>query len=93
MGRHGQGGGDRHRFNHLPFDLQLVGVLGGIGGWTVKAVVVLFDCLGLAVWWQAGRHIGSALKFGHSRIAFARFPYRLREPVIIRWQPGAAFAR
>ena len=60
----------------------------GDGGWIVRAVVVLFDCLGLAVWWQAGRQIGSALKFGHSRIAFARFPYRLREPVVIRWQPS-----
>jgi hypothetical protein len=60
----------------------------GDGGWIVKAVVVTFDCLGLAVWRRAGRQIGSALKFGHSRIAFTRFPYRLPEPVVIRWQPG-----
>jgi hypothetical protein len=65
----------------------------GDGGWIVKAVVVPFDCLGLAVWWQAGRQIGSALKFGHSRIAFTRFPYRLLEPVVIRWQPSAGISQ
>jgi hypothetical protein len=55
----------------------------------VKGIVMLFDCFGLFMWWQAGRQLGSAIKFGHSRIVFTRFPYRLREPVIIRWQPDA----
>ena len=60
----------------------------GNGGWLVTAVVVAFDCLTLLVWWQAARQIGSAFKFGRSRIAFARFPYRLSEPVVVRWQPS-----
>jgi hypothetical protein len=63
------------------------------GGWVVKAVVVPFDCFGLVMWWQAGRQIGSAVKFGHSRIAFTRFPYRLLEPVVIRWQPGGGISQ
>jgi hypothetical protein len=60
----------------------------GAGGpWMLKAFVTLFDCVGLAMWWTAGRLIGCAFKFGHSRIAFTRFPYRLPEPVVLRWQP------
>ena len=58
------------------------------GPWMVKAIVVLFDGFGLVMWWQAGRQLGRALKFGRSRIVFTRFPYRLPEPVVIRWQPG-----
>ncbi len=58
------------------------------GGWDIRALVIIFDCVALALWWHAGRQIGSALKFGRSRIAFPHFPYRLNEPVIIRWQPG-----
>ncbi len=60
----------------------------GNGGWMVKAIVIVFDCVTLAVWWLAARQVGSALKFGHSWIAFTRFPYRLAEPVIVRWQPA-----
>lgn len=63
------------------------------GPWMVKAIVVLFDCFGLAMWWVAGRQVGRALKFGHSRIVFARFPYRLAEPVNIRWQPARGIHR
>ncbi len=58
------------------------------GGWIVKAFVVPFDCFAAAMWWRAARQTGSALKFGHSRIAFTRFPYSLLDPVVIRWQPG-----
>lgn len=65
----------------------------GDGGWIVKAVGVPFDCFGLVLWWQAGRQIGSALKFGHSRIAFTRFPYRLGESVVIRWQPSEGISQ
>jgi hypothetical protein len=65
----------------------------GNGGWVVKTVVVVFDCIGLAMWWRAGRQIASALKFGHSRIAFTRFPYRLLEPVVIRWQPSEGISQ
>lgn len=59
----------------------------GNGGWFVIAIVVVFDCLGLVVWWQAGRQVGRAFKFGRSRITFTQFPYRLPGPVVIRWQP------
>jgi hypothetical protein len=59
----------------------------GNGGWVVKAVVVPLDCFLLVAWWQASQQVGRALKFGRSRITFTRFPYRLGEPVVIRWQP------
>jgi hypothetical protein len=59
------------------------------GPWMVKAIVTLFDCVALAMWWLAARQLGRALKFGRSRIIFTCFPYRLTEPVIIRWQPRA----
>jgi hypothetical protein len=58
------------------------------GGWVVKTVVTVFDCAAVALWWSAGRLIGCAFKFGHSRIAFTRFPYRLPEPVVVHWQPS-----
>jgi hypothetical protein len=61
---------------------------GKLGDWMIKAVVVCLDLLTLLFWWEAGRRIGRALKFGRSRIAFARFPYRPPEPVVIRWHPG-----
>jgi hypothetical protein len=58
------------------------------GPWMVKAVVILFDLILLAVGWQAGLLVGRAFKFGGSRIEFAEFPYRLPQPVVIRWQPA-----
>jgi hypothetical protein len=58
------------------------------GDWMVKAMVILFDCIALFMWWQAAQRVGCALKFGQSRIVFTRFPYRLGEPVVIRWQAG-----
>jgi hypothetical protein len=66
---------------------------GAHGPWMIKAMVVLFDGLTLVIWWQAARRIGCALKFGHSRIAFTRFPYRPAEPVIIRWQPSEGISQ
>jgi hypothetical protein len=57
------------------------------GPWMLKGIVILFDSIGLLMWWQAGRKVGSAIKFGHSRIAFTRFPYDVLEPVVIRWWP------
>jgi hypothetical protein len=56
--------------------------------WMVKAIVTLFDCFGLALWWRAARQLGHALKFGRSRIDFTCCPYHLSEPVIIRWRPN-----
>ena len=58
------------------------------GPWMVKGIVTLFDFCALAMWLEAGRQLGRALKFGHSRIAFACFPYGLSEPVVMRWQPS-----
>ncbi|MGO8679243.1 MAG: hypothetical protein ACLQVX_25655 [Limisphaerales bacterium] len=59
----------------------------------VKAIVILFDVFGLLMWCRAALTLGRALKFGHSRIAFTRFPYPLGEPVIIRWRPGGGISR
>jgi hypothetical protein len=59
------------------------------GPWMVKAMVVLFDLFLVAVWGQAVLALGRALKFGGSRIEFTRFPYRVSEPVVLRWQAAA----
>jgi hypothetical protein len=61
---------------------------GGQGPWMVKGIVGLFDCIVVLTWYQAVRALGRALKFGHSRITFTRFPYALGEPVILRCQPS-----
>jgi hypothetical protein len=63
------------------------------GPWVVKAVTILFDLLLVAVWWEAGLRVGRAVKFCGSRIEFARFPYRLGEPVIVRWRPAEGMAQ
>jgi hypothetical protein len=66
----------------------------GAGGpWMLKGLVVLFDACGLVLWWQAARQIGCALKFGRSKIAFTQFPYRLPEPVVIRWLPSGGISQ
>ena len=54
----------------------------------MKTLTALFDLAGLALWWRAGRQLWGVAKFGRSRVAFTRFPYRLGEPVTLRWQPG-----
>jgi hypothetical protein len=55
----------------------------------VKIIVGLFDLVLLILWWQFLLTLVRALKFSGSRIAFARFPYSVNEPVLIRWQtPG-----
>jgi hypothetical protein len=58
------------------------------GPWMIKAMVILFDCCALAMWLEAARQLGRALKFGHSRIIFTSFPCRPTEPVMIHWQPA-----
>ncbi len=58
------------------------------GPWSIKILVLLFDCVAVAVWWEAVRRIGCAFRFGYSRIVFTRFPYALSEAVVIRWRPG-----
>lgn len=59
------------------------------GPWMVKAVVILFDLITLAVWWEVGLRVGRAMKFGGSRIVFPNFPYRQGEPVLVRWEPAS----
>jgi hypothetical protein len=63
------------------------------GPWPVKAIVILFDLILIAVWWQAVVLLGRALKFGGSHVEFARFPYRLTEPLVLRWQPANGIAQ
>ena len=63
------------------------------GAWQVKAIVILFDLILLAVWGEAGIRWGRALKFGGSRVEFAHFPYRLTEPVVIHWQPATGIVQ
>jgi hypothetical protein len=58
----------------------------------VKAIVSLFDLILIAVWVQVVMALGRALKFGGSRVEFVRFPYRVAEPVIIRWQAAAGIS-
>lgn len=55
------------------------------GPWMVKAIVVLFDLILVLAAWQAGMLIGRTLKFGPSRIEFARFPFRPGETVSLHW--------
>lgn len=66
----------------------------GAGGpWVVRIVVIVFDLVLVLVWWEAVVRVGRALKFGASRVAFTRFPYRLAEPVVIRWIPPKGVGR
>jgi hypothetical protein len=62
------------------------------GPWMVKFVTVLFDLMLLAVWVGALTMLGRTLKFSGSRIEFAQFPYRLDQPVLIRWHPATGIA-
>lgn len=61
--------------------------------WMLRAIVMVLDGVGLVLWWQAAMKLGRALKFGQSRVGYTRFPYRLGEPVILRWRPGSGIAR
>ncbi len=55
------------------------------GPWPVKAIVSLFDLFLILAWIQAALLLGRTLKFSSSRIEFPSFPYRITEPVVIRW--------
>jgi len=59
------------------------------GPWMVKFVTILFDLMLLAVWVGALTVLGRTLKFSGSRLEFARFPYRLDQPVLVRWHPAS----
>jgi hypothetical protein len=51
----------------------------------IKIIVSLFDLIFIFGCGQAALRLGRTMKFGGSRIEFVRFPYRLGEPVVIRW--------
>jgi hypothetical protein len=53
----------------------------------VKVVVTIFDLVLVLVWWRVVLAVGRAFKFGSSRVSFDHFPYRVSEPVAIRWLP------
>ena len=63
------------------------------GDWMVKGVVIVLDLVGLVLWAQAAQQAGRAFKFGHSQVVFSGFPYRLPDPVLIRWQSGGGISR
>ena len=62
------------------------------GPWPVKIIVILFDLILVAVWWQAAIRVGCALKFGRSRLEFSRFPFRPGGPVVLHWTGTAEIA-
>lgn len=62
------------------------------GHWVVTAGTALFDVLALLAWWEALRRVLHALKFGAARLDYTRFPYRVGEPVELRWHVPAAIA-
>jgi hypothetical protein len=66
---------------------------GAHGPWPVKVIVALFDLILVLVWWRAALTVGRAIKFGGSRLDFDHFPYRLSEPVAVRWIPPRGIAR
>ena len=63
------------------------------GPWMVKGIVGLFDLIALAVWAGALTQVGRAFKFGGSRVEFPRFPFRLAEPIVLRWPPPKGVER
>lgn len=65
----------------------------GKGPWPVKAIVGFFDLILLLVAGNAALQVGRTLKFGPSRIEYLRFPYRLPEPVAIRWLAPRGMSR
>jgi hypothetical protein len=66
---------------------------GADGPLGVKIVVVLFNLLLVLIWWKAALTVGRAVKFGGSRLVFHHFPYRMEEPVAIRWIPPRGITR
>ncbi|MBI4179498.1 LapA family protein [bacterium] len=72
-------------FNFLAF--------GADGPWLVKCVVIVFDLITAAVWWETSVILGRTLKFGGSRLDFTDFPYRMDRPVTLRWYPANGIDR
>jgi hypothetical protein len=63
------------------------------GPWMLKAIVILFDLLLAYLIWQTAMLIGRTLKFGPSRVEFARFPYRPGESVSLHWRVPEGMTR
>jgi hypothetical protein len=59
----------------------------------VKIIVGLFDLVLVFVAWQVGMLVGRTVKFGPSRIEFARFPYRPGETVSLHWKVPEGMSR
>jgi hypothetical protein len=59
----------------------------------VKILVGVFDLILLAVWWEAVRRIGQAMKFGGSQVVFEKFPYRRGAPIVLRWEVADGVAQ
>ena len=63
------------------------------GPWMVKIIVGLFDLVLFVLWWATIASVAGAIKFGGSQIEFAHFPYRLPEPIVIRWEQPTGIVR
>jgi hypothetical protein len=61
--------------------------------WLFKGIVGLFDLIALGTWCQAAVQLGRAFKFGHFRIDFASFPFRLPNPVVLHWHSSGGINR
>jgi len=55
------------------------------GPFMVKCIVGLFDLILVAVWGNFFLMLARALRFSDSRLDFARFPYSISQPILIRW--------
>lgn len=59
----------------------------------VKLIVGFFDLILVVVWGQFILTLARALRFNDSRIDFARFPYSINEPILIRWQAANGISK
>jgi len=59
----------------------------------VKGIVGLFDLILLVLWGNVFLMLARALRFSNSRIDFARFPYSVREPIVIHWPVAAGISQ
>lgn len=55
------------------------------GPFMVKCIVGLFDLILVVLWGNFFLTLARALRFSNSRIDFTRFPYSVREPIVILW--------
>ncbi len=55
--------------------------------WLVKVVAVVFDAVVVVVWWRTALIVARCAKFTGSKLVFHHFPYRLDEPIAVRWIP------